>query len=49
MNLEVQKKELGRRRMHEAKARVGHPTGVGRSIIQEVEFWQVMNRCSVLV
>lgn len=49
MNLEVQKKELGRRWMHEAKARVGHPTGVGRSIIQEVEFWQVMNRCSVLV
>lgn len=26
--------------MHEAKARLGHPMGVGRSIIQEVELWQ---------
>ena len=48
VNLEVQEKELGRRWMHEAKARLGHPTGVGRSTVQEVELWQVMNRCSVL-
>lgn len=49
MNLEGQKKESGRRWMQEAEARLGHPTGMGRSIIEEVELWQVMNRCSVLV